>query len=167
MTRSLLRRGVSAATLLMLAVVTPLAVRGADNRTVPVGGLTARPSADTPGPNLVKNPTFDATGGDLAPWNARAAGPWSIERAGREGRAALRLTGADAQPTVPQLEQIVTLDPGLYTVSGWVRAENLGTKDTRSGVRLCLDARPRFSWWHCTPGAWWRTERRATWCGPR
>src|SRR5262249_35204585 len=113
MTRVSLRRGVSATTLVLFAVVSPLVVRGADNRSVPVGGLTALPGADAPGPNLVKNPRFDAADGDLTPWNARAAGPWSIDRAGREGRAALRLTSADAQPTVPQLEQTVTLEPGL------------------------------------------------------
>jgi len=101
----------------------------------------------------VKNPNFEAPAGDLTAWNARAAGPWTVDRAGRAGRSALRLTAADAQQMVPELEQTVTLEPGVYTVSGWVRAENLGTKDTRSGVRVCLDARPRFNWWHCTPVA--------------
>jgi len=153
MTRRSLRRGVSAATLLVFAVVSPLVVRGADTRTVPVGGLTALPAAVASGPNLVKNPTFAAAEGDIGSWNARAAGPWSIDRSGREGRAALRLTGADMQPTVPQLEQTVTLDPGLYTVTSSVRTEQLGTKDNRSGVRVCLDARPRFNWWHCSPVA--------------
>jgi len=154
MSASALRRGTAAATLLLLAVALPLGVRGADNRVIPVGGLTALPGADSPGPNLVKNPNFEApAGGDLAGWNARAAGPWSIDRGGRGGRPALRLTGADGQASVPQLEQVVTLEPGLYTVSGWIRAENLGTKDARSGVRVCLDARPRLHWWHCTPVA--------------
>jgi hypothetical protein len=153
MTPLAVRRGVAAAALLTLAIASPLAVRGADTRAIPVGGLTALPGADGTGPNLVKNANFDAPGGDLASWNARAAGPWAIDRAGRGGRSALRLTSADAQQMVPQLEQTVTLEPGLYTVSGWVRAESLGTKDTRSGVRVCLDARPRFNWWHCTPVA--------------
>jgi len=147
-------RGAAAVALLTLAVASPLAVRGADTRAVPAGGLTALPGADGTGPNLVKNPNFEApAGGDLTAWNARAAGPWTIDRAGRGGRSALRLTAADAQQMVPQLEQTVSLEPGVYTVSGWVRAENLGTKDTRSGVRVCLDARPRFNWWHCTPVA--------------
>ena len=154
MTPVVVRRGAAAVALLTLAVASPLAVRGADTRAIPVGGLTALPGADGTGPNLVKNPNFDASGGsDLTAWNARAAGPWTIDRAGRGGRSALRLTAADAQQMVPQLEQTVTLEPGVYTVSGWVRAENLGTKDTRSGVRVCLDARPRFNWWHCTPVA--------------
>ncbi len=151
MTRSSLRRGVGAAIVLALAVAAPLAGRGADTRAIPVGGLTALPGAEGTGPNLVKNPNFEApAGGDLTAWNARAAGPWTIDRGGRGGRSALRLTGADAQSTVPQLEQTVTLEPGLYTVGGWIRTENLGTKDARSGVRVCLDARPRFNWWHCT-----------------
>jgi len=147
-------RGAAAVALLTLAVASPLAVRGADTRAIAAGGLTALPGADGTGPNLVKNPNFEApAGGDLTAWNARAAGPWTIDRGGRGGRSALRLTAADAQQMVPQLEQTVTLEPGVYTVSGWVRAENLGTKDTRSGVRVCLDARPRFNWWHCTPVA--------------
>ena len=147
-------RGAAAVALLTLAVASPLAVRGADTRAIAAGGLTALPGADGTGPNLVKNPNFEApAGGDLTAWNARAAGPWTIDRAGRGGRSALRLTAADAQQMVPQLEQTVSLEPGVYTVSGWVRAENLGTKDTRSGVRVCLDARPRFNWWHCTPVA--------------
>jgi hypothetical protein len=157
-TRRLVRRGVCAATLLTLAAGAPLAVRGADTRAIPIGGLTALPGAEAPGPNVVKNPGFDARGGDLAPWSARAGGPWSVDRAGRNGRPSLRLTAADAQPTVPQLEQTVTLEPGLYTVAGWIRTDNLGTKDSRSGVRICLDARPRFNWWHCTPVARGTTE---------
>jgi len=151
MTRSSLRRGVGAAIVLALAVAAPLAGRGADTRAIPVGGLTALPGAEATGPNLVKNPNFEApAGGDLTAWNARAAGPWTIDRGGRGGRSALRLTGADAQSAVPQLEQTVTLEPGLYTVGGWIRTENLGTQGARSGVRVCLDARPRFNWWHCT-----------------
>ena len=147
-------RGAAAVALLTLSVASPLPVRGADTRAIAAGGLTALPGADGTGPNLVKNPNFEApAGGELTAWNARAAGPWTIDRAGRGGRSALRLTAADAQQMVPELEQTVTLEPGVYTVSGWVRAENLGTKDTRSGVRVCLDARPRFNWWHCTPVA--------------
>jgi hypothetical protein len=150
MSAAALRRGSVFAGLLLLAAALPLAVRGAENRTVPVGGLTALPGAESPGPNLVKNPDFEAPAGDLVGWNARVGGPWSIDRAGRGGRPALRLTGAEAQSGVPQLEQTVTLEPGLYTVGGWFKADNLGTKDPRSGVRVCLDARPRFNWWHCT-----------------
>ena len=149
MSASALRRGSVFAGLLLLAAL-PLAVGGAENRTIPVGGLTALPGAESPGPNLVKNPNFEAPAGDLAGWNARVGGPWSIDRGGRGGRPALRLTGAEAQSGVPQLEQTVTLEPGLYTVGGWFKANSLGTKDPRSGVRVCLDARPRFNWWHCT-----------------
>ena len=149
-----LRRGGAAAALLLLAIALPLAVGGAENRAVAVGGLTALPGAESPGPNLVKNPHFEAPGGgDLAGWNARAAGPWSIDPLGRGGRPALRLSGADRQQGVPQLEQTLNLEPGLYTVAAWIKTENLGTKDARSGVRVCLDARPRFNWWHCTPVA--------------
>jgi len=150
MTRVVFRRGVAAAMLVALATGSPLAVRGADNR-VPVGGLTALPGAESAGPNVLKNPHLEpAAGGDLAPWNGSVAGPWSVDRGARDGRAALRMTAADGQSSVPQLEQTVTLEPGLYTVAGWIRTDKLAARDPRSGVRLCLDARPRFNWWHCT-----------------
>jgi hypothetical protein len=150
MTLSLPRRGLGAAILLALALGAPLVVRGADNRAVPVGGLTALPGGDSAGPNLLKNSHFEAVGGDLTPWNGRVGGAWAVDPGGRGGRPALRMTAADKQSGVPQLEQTLTLEPGIYTVSGWVRAANLGKNDPRSGVRLCLDARPRFNWWHCT-----------------
>ena len=68
-------RGAAAVALLTLAVASPLAVRGADTRAIAAGGLTALPGADGTGPNLVKNPNFEApAGGDLTAWNARAAG---------------------------------------------------------------------------------------------
>ncbi|HEU4371658.1 MAG TPA: hypothetical protein VFV05_25840, partial [Methylomirabilota bacterium] len=44
----------------------------------------------------------------------------------------------------------LTLEPGLYTVEGWVRTQDVATTDSRSGVRLCLDARPSGDWWRCT-----------------
>src|SRR5207237_549897 len=117
--------------LLLLAAALPLAVRGAENRVIPVGGLTALPGAESPGPNLVKNPNFEAPAGDLAGWSARVGGPWSIDRGGRGGRPALRLTGAEAQSGGPQLEQTVTLEPGRATVGGGVKAAPPGTKDPR------------------------------------
>ncbi|HEV8584334.1 MAG TPA: hypothetical protein VGT02_05140 [Methylomirabilota bacterium] len=134
-----MKRGAVAAILAVVALGLPLAGRGADSRAVPVGGLTALPGAETPGPNLLK--PFEAAGG-----------PWASDPAGRDGRAALRLTMADRPGGgVPQLEQTVTLEPGLYTVGAWIKANGLGANDPRSGVRVCLDARPRFNWWHCTP----------------
>src|SRR2546423_14947298 len=107
MSASALRRGSVFAGLLLLAAL-PLAVGGAENRTVPVGGLTALPGAESPGPNLVKNPNFEAPAGDLAGWNARVGGPWSIDRAGRGGRPALRPTRAPAPAGVPPPPQTVT-----------------------------------------------------------
>src|SRR5262249_38057310 len=54
------------------------------------------------------------------------------------------------QSYVPTAEQSVTLEPGLYTIEGWVKTRELGANDPRSGVRLCLDARPTAEWWQCT-----------------
>jgi hypothetical protein len=144
----------AAALLAAVALVTPLAVRGADPKTPAVGGLTALPPPEAPGPNLLKNPGFETVeSGAISGWGANVGGPWSIERAGRNGSAALRLTGADSQPKVASVEQTVTLEPGSYTISAWTRTEALGGRAPRSGVRVCLDARPKINWWQCTPVA--------------
>jgi hypothetical protein len=150
--RSLARAAVALA-LAGAALAAPLAVRGADSRVPPVGGLTALPEAQAPGPNLVKNPSFETVEtGAIAGWGKSVGGPWSVEANGRSG-AALRMSGADAQRTATTLQQEITLQPGIYTLEGWARTQALGSKDARSGVRLCVDARPRFNWWHCTPVA--------------
>jgi hypothetical protein len=153
MTPRALARGVAALTLTAAAFLAPLAVRGAEPRVPPVGGLTALPGPEAPGPNVLKNPGFETTeAGAISGWGRSVGGPWSLDPAGRNG-VALRMSRADAQQTVPSVEQTVTLDPGLYTVEAWARTEALGGKAPRSGVRVCLDARPRFNWWHCTPVA--------------
>ena len=51
---------------------------------------------------------------------------------------------------MPSIEQTLTLEPGLYTVEGWVKTRDVGAADPRSGVRLCLDARPAANWWQCS-----------------
>jgi hypothetical protein len=151
MTTRALPRAAAALTL-AAALLAPLAVRGADRRPVPVGGLTALPAPEAPGPNLLKNPGFEtAEHGAIAGWD-KSAGGWSLERGGRTG-AALRMAAADTRPTIAAVEQTVTLEPGLYTVEAWARTEALGGKAPRSGVRACLDARPRLNWWQCTPVA--------------
>jgi hypothetical protein len=151
--RSLVRSA-AALTLSAAALLAPLAVRGAEPRVPPVGGLMALPPPEAPGPNFLKNPGFAAAAdGALSGWSRNPGGPWALERAGRNGGVALRMSGADAQPTIASIEQTVTLEPGLYTVEAWVRTEALGGRAPRSGVRVCLDARLRFNWWQCTPVA--------------
>jgi len=112
-----------------------------------VGGLTALPEADAPGPNLLKNADLDATTG----WNLQPGGDvWAVERGAYQGKPALRLTNASGQTYVSNGEQTVTLEPGLYTIEGFVKTRDAGGRDPRSGVRLCLDARPTGNWWQCT-----------------
>jgi peptidoglycan/LPS O-acetylase OafA/YrhL len=112
-----------------------------------VGGLVALPEAEAPGPNLLKNTDWDATGS----WSLQPGGDvWVVDKAGREGKPALRMANAAKQKYVPGAEQAVTLEPGLYTIEGWVKTADLGANDPRSGVRLCLDARPTGDWWQCT-----------------
>jgi hypothetical protein len=121
----------------------------------PAGGLTALPTADASGPNLVDNGGFETVrDGALAGWGLRPDGDlWAVVREGRNGGGALRLANAARQQIIPSIEQTLALEPGLYTIEGWVRTRDLAAKDERSGVRLCLDARPKQNWWQCTPVA--------------
>jgi hypothetical protein len=124
--------------------VTPL---GAAQAPVPVGGLTALPDAGAPGPNLLKDAGLESTAG----WRLLPGGEvWTVDRAGRNDAPALRMASAARQQYVPAAEQTLTLEPGLYTIEGWVKTRDLGGSDARSGVRLCLDARPTAHWWQCT-----------------
>jgi hypothetical protein len=158
MTSRSLAHGAAALTLSAAALVAPLVVRGAEPRVAPVGGLTALPGPEAPGPNLLKNPGFEtADNGAIASWGRSVGGPFSLDPAGRNG-AALRMSGADAQQIIASVEQAVTLEPGLYTVEAWARTQALGGRAPRSGVRVCVDARPRINWWQCTPVASGTTE---------
>jgi len=130
----------------------PPAGQGGPAPPAPAGGLTALPDAPGPGPNLVPNAGFETVrDGALAGWGLRPDGElWAVVREGRDGRAALRLNAAHSRTSVPSVEQTLTLEPGLYTIEGWVKTREAGASDPRSGVRLCLDARPQAHWWQCT-----------------
>jgi len=127
-----------------IALVAALPAGAAD--TPAVGGLTALPSVNAGGANLLTNGGFDAPSG----WNLAPVGAWSADPAGHTG-AGLRLTDADRhREMIANAEQPVTLEPGVYTIEGWIKTADLGAGDDRSGVRLCLDGRPRLNWWKCT-----------------
>ena len=131
--------------------LSPLAGQGGPADPAPAGGLTALPASAGAGPNLVTNSTFEAArDGTLTSWGQKLNGEWAVVSEGREGRSALRLNAARASGKVPSIEQAVTLEPGLYTIEGWVKTQDAGGNDPRSGVRLCLDARPHGNWWQCT-----------------
>ncbi|MGH7314359.1 MAG: hypothetical protein ACREJV_14375 [Candidatus Rokuibacteriota bacterium] len=118
-----------------------------------VGGLADLPRRERAGPNLMENAGFEAKAeaGGPAKWSLGAeAGLWSLDTTARSGGASLKLSGVDRQPRVPAAEQTVDLAPGFYTLEGWVRAAKLGATRERSGVRLCLEGRPRRNWWKCT-----------------
>jgi hypothetical protein len=141
--------------LLALAVVATTAVVAAAGPAPPlqVGGLTALPDPSRPGPNQLQNPGFEArrTDGGVAEWTVKPAGDaGGIDGVAKSGGASLRLRGASADAPMPTAEQAVTLEPGLYTLQAWVRAQDVGGADARGGVRLCLDGRPRQTWWKCT-----------------
>jgi hypothetical protein len=130
----------------------PPAGQGGPADPAPAGGLTALPTSAGAGPNLVTNGVFEASReGTVTAWGLRLDGDqWAVVSEGREGRTALRLNGSRAGQHVPSIEQAVALEPGLYTIEGWVKTQDVGGNDPRSGVRLCLDARPHGNWWQCT-----------------
>ncbi|HEV8640341.1 MAG TPA: hypothetical protein VGV13_04505 [Methylomirabilota bacterium] len=139
----------------MIQLVAGLALLGLWALTVfaqGVGGLTGPPAQEVPGPNLLDNGGFETTTPDNVPakWSARDGGLWSIDTSAHSGRASLKLAGVDRQQSVPSTEQAVTLTPGFYTLEGWVKTAGLGAARERSGVRFCLDGRPRLNWWKCT-----------------
>jgi hypothetical protein len=131
-----------------------------------VGGLTELPAARTASQNLLTNGGFEKTGGGdgLAGWTGPRDGEsWAIDDRGRSG-SSLRLAIPKGARGVPQMEQPVTLQPGTYALEGWLKLESLG--DPRSGVRICLDGRPRLQWWKCTDiargTADWRAHRQSS-----
>jgi hypothetical protein len=155
----------------VLVVATALA-----SPEAPVGGLTELPAPAPDGPNLVDNAGFErpAAAGRLEGWSAALDGRlWALDPDGAHGgRTALRLAGAEGEARIPSAEQRLTLEPGLYTLAGWVRAAGLGANDRAAGARLCLDARPRRPWWHCTDLArgttgWTRVARSGIVVGER
>lgn len=119
-----------------------------------VGGPTSLPDRDAVGATVLANGGFESrgVGADAGPeeWKLGGGpGVWALDQAAHDGTAALRLSGiVPGQPT-PSAEQTVTLAPGFYTLEGWVRTQGLGAGRERSGVRLCLDGRPRLPWWKC------------------
>jgi hypothetical protein len=136
----------------LLLVASPPAGQGGPADPAPAGGLTALPDAQGQGPNLVENAGFETMrDGALAGWGLKPDGElWAVVREGRGGKSALRLDGGRRSQTVPSTEQALTLEPGLYTIEGWVKTRDVGGGDPRSGVRLCLDARPAANWWQCS-----------------
>lgn len=148
-----LRRLALGGVLLALVVARPPAGRSGPADPAPAGGLIALPSGAGQGPNLVDNAGFATLReGELAGWGLRPDGQlWAVVREGREGRAALRLDATRGTQRTPSIEQAVTLEPGLYAIEGWVKTREVGGSDARSGVRLCLDARPSANWWQCSP----------------
>jgi hypothetical protein len=117
-----------------------------------VGGLTSVPAGPVPGPNLVANGGFEAGAGGQAPadWALGGGAHWALDPRARTARWSLRLSGVEEHATVPGAQQTVTLTPGFYTLEGWVKVADLGVARRQSGVRLCLDGRPRVRWWKCT-----------------
>jgi hypothetical protein len=145
-----MRAALVAALALAGAAVTPAVVTAAS--PIPVGGLTQLPALE-PGRNLLQNPGFESApeSSGIPGWRIKTdTDVWSVDRAGRTGGASLKMTNAESQKFVVSGDQTVTLDAGYYTIEGWVKAANVGDAANRSGVRVCLDARPRINWWNCT-----------------
>ncbi len=138
-----MRTPLAAAILAALGVWTAAAGSGLET-----GGLTALPEFEV-GPDLLRNGGFEAAPG-AAPAGWQLRGGWSLTGESREGRHGLRLAGADASEQASAVEQTVMLERGFHDLEAWVRTAGLGEGERRSGVRLCLDGRPRVQAWHCT-----------------
>jgi O-antigen ligase len=158
--------GSATARLLVLAAAAGLLAAPAAATAQP-GGLTALPTVEV-GANLLKNPGFETVqGATVDGWRVTVDGTiWTVAEGGHGGRASLRLAGAGSARFTPAADQTVTLAAGWYSLEGWVKAEGLGGTSSTTGVRLCLDGRPRINWWHCTPVArgttgWTRLARAA------
>ena len=95
------------------------------------GGLTILPTADM-GPNLVQNPGFETPG--PAGWTGGTG--WTLDQLTQHSGtfSYRRDTGA------PTSTQNLQLKAGTYTVSAWIKTQNLGSSNV--GVRLTLDQRP-------------------------
>jgi hypothetical protein len=132
--------------LVAAAVTTPLAALGQ------VGGLTSLLGGDGTGANVLRNGGFETRAGAGAEgWrDDPATGVWSLDGNAHGGGTSLRLSGAERSATIPASEQSVKLAPGFYTLEAWVRTERLAENDPGSGVRVCLDGRPRLPSWTCT-----------------
>jgi hypothetical protein len=140
---------VTGPTLRLIAAVVLLALGAVTAFAQGVGGLLALPARDEAGQNLVHNGGFETRGADGAPstWTG-ARGPWTVDASGHGGAASLKLAGLTPGQGAGAAEQTVSLTPGFYTLEGWIKVA--GVSRERSGVRLCLDARPRRQWWKCT-----------------
>lgn len=140
------RRRWSLALLVAVAVAAPLVA------LAQVGGLISLPAGDGRGANVLRNGGFEAYSGPTAEaWSTDpGSGVWSLDRAAHAGTTSLKLSSGDRSAVVPSAEQSVKLEAGFYTLDAWVRTAGLAANDANSGVRLCLDARPREQSWTCT-----------------
>lgn len=98
-------------------------------------GTTGEP-AD--GDNLVANPSFEeGTGARASGWRSNEAFA-ATAVAARTGSRGMELRDSDAARWTPALIQELDLEPGRYTLRGWVRAEGAGVKRRGSGGRISL-----------------------------
>jgi hypothetical protein len=126
--------------LMVLACVAPAP---AQTTTLVGGGLTALPAV-TLGPERLANGGFESLNSGMpASWTAGSG--WEVDQlVRRSGTFSYRATGAFATST-----QTVQLRRGTYRLSGWIRAQSVGS-GTSNGVRLQFDFRPHANFWTTT-----------------
>ena len=104
-----------------------------------VGGLTALPTVDAAGVNLLKNAGFETRGSSPAvipEWHTLEGDALALDATGKTGRSSVRMTNAARQKMIATTEQTVSLEPGLYTIAWWVKTDRLGENAAGSGARL-------------------------------
>jgi len=146
-----------------------LSVSANARRATPLGGLLDLYPWPEDSVNLVKNPSFeevDAAGKALG-WRVRPADRWfPNSSAAQSGVRSLNLKDSHLSRRYPLASQKLTLEPGWYTMRGWLKAEKAGTNTKGAGGRLSLWLRKgKQKRWNSTAIVrgttdWTKVERR-------
>ncbi|MGH9322650.1 MAG: hypothetical protein ACRD21_02570 [Vicinamibacteria bacterium] len=107
----------------------------------PLGGLTELyPWPEDP-QNLIGNSSFENRDRADVPgeWTLGEPNSWSLDSSTRHsGRTSLRLSDSHLARFTPMATQRLSLQPGWYSLRGFVRAERAGTNVEGSGGRLSV-----------------------------
>ena len=131
-----------AVSMIALAVITlaswlSTSAAGADT----VGGLVELYPWPEDAVNLVKNSSFeevDSTG-KVAGWDVGSPEHFSPALdVSRSGLRSLRLEDSHLAPYTPLASQPLALEPGWYTLRGWMKAVNAGTNTRGAGGRISV-----------------------------
>lgn len=133
-TRTGLWLGVPTGVLLLLAAV-------ASPTGFTAGGLLELYSWPEDSVNLVKNPSFEDVdkAGQPTGWRGWPPENFRLTTAeARSGSRSLEMRDSKGARNVPSMEQPLALEPGLYTLRGWIKARDAGGPNAEAGARYGL-----------------------------